>query len=126
MDNISDLASVVAKDSLAFLRIERDFGSFDLWQDDFVACALGSRSGWAILAYSIPLKRYMNISMDGNSAGMTASTIPMICLNMHEYAYFRDYLNKKKDYVFAMMKELKWDVIENRIKKIEKIINILR
>ena len=45
---------------------------------------------------------------------------------MHEYAYFRDYLNKKKDYVFAMMEELKWDVIENRIKKIEKIINILR
>ena len=37
--NIGDLQSEITMDTLAFMRLERDFGSFDAWQMDFLACA---------------------------------------------------------------------------------------
>jgi superoxide dismutase len=43
-ENISDVRSTVAMDSLSYMRLERDFGSFDAWQRDFIACALAARN----------------------------------------------------------------------------------
>lgn len=124
-DNISDPNSIVMLDSLAYLRIERDFGTFDDWQKDFIASAIASRGGWAMMVYSIPLKRYMNVVVDGHTVGIPAASIPIICLNTMEHAYFRDYLNDRKTYIYAMMKEFNWDVIERRVKKAEKIAKIM-
>ena len=120
-DNISDVNSIIMLDSLAYLRIERDFGTFDDWQEDFIGCALSSRSGWAMLVYSIPLQRYVNVIADGNTEGIPAACIPVICLSVAESSYFRDYLSDRKAYIYAMMKELNWEVIEKRIKKAEKV-----
>ena len=124
-DNISDVNSIVMLDSLAYLRIERDFGSFDAWQEDFIACALASRGGWAMMVYSIPLRRYMNVVVDGHTVGIPAATIPIICLNVAEHSYFRDYLADRKSYIYAMMKEFNWDVIERRVKKAEKVAKLM-
>ena len=60
LENISDLDSKITMDSLVFLRLERDFGTFDEWQRDFIACCMSSRDGYALTGYSIFLKRYMN------------------------------------------------------------------
>ena len=124
-DNISDVNSIVMLDSLIYLRLERDFGTFDDWQQDFIACALSSRGGWAMTVYSIPLKRYMNVVVDGHTSGIPAATIPVICLYVAEHSYFRDYLADRKAYVYAMMKELNWDVIERRVKKAEKVAKLM-
>jgi superoxide dismutase len=43
---------------------------------------------------------------------------------MWEHAYYRDYLNEKKKYVFAMMKELNWRVIEGRVKRADKLAKL--
>ena len=124
-DNISDVNSIIMLDSLSYLRLERDFGTFDDWQSDFIACALSSRGGWAMTVYSLPLQRYMNIVVDGHMSGMAAATIPIIVLNVAEHAYFRDYLADRKAYVYAMMKELNWDVVERRVKKAEKVAKVM-
>ena len=119
--NISDVKSVVTMDSMAFLRLERDFGGFDDWQKDFIACALSSRGGYAVTVFSIPLRRYLNVIVDESNIGIPMGAVPIICLCVQPEAYFRDYLNDRKSYVYAMMKEIKWDVIEERIKKAEKV-----
>ena len=75
--------------------------------------------------YSIPLKRYMNVVVDGHTSGIPAATIPIICLNVAEHYYFRDYLANRKAYVYAMMKELNWEVIEKRVRKAEKIAKVM-
>ena len=41
-ENISDLNSKITMDSLAYMRLSRDFGSFDNWQKDFIACCKAS------------------------------------------------------------------------------------
>ncbi len=124
-ENISDLTSVITMDSMSFLRIERDFGSFDDWQKDFIASALSSRGGWAVMSYNIFLGRYINTPVDSHNINIPFSSIPIVVMNVGEHAYYKDYLSDRKTYVYAMMKELNWDVIEKRVKKAEKIAKIM-
>ncbi len=123
-ENISDQRSIITMDSLSFMRIERDFGSFDRWQKDFVACALSARNGWVCTVYSIMLKRYINIVIDLHSQHVPIACIPIIVVDCWEHSYYRDYLSDRKTYVYGMMKELNWIEIETRIKKVEKIAKI--
>jgi len=125
-DNISDLRSQITMDSLTYLRLERDFGTFDDWQQDFIATAVSSRSGWALTVFNAFLDRYMNVVVDLHSLNVPVNCYPVIALDMWEHSYYRDYLNDKKTYVFAMMKELNWDVIEDRVKKAERIGKVLK
>lgn len=123
-ENISDLRSRITMDSLAFLRLERDFGTFDEWQKDFIACCMSSRDGYAILGYSLFLKRYMNFVVDEEAKNVGIGVIPIIVMDMNVGAYWRDYLDDKRSYVRAMMKELNWDRVEKRIKRTEKMAKI--
>ena len=123
-ENISDQRSIITMDSLSFMRIERDFGSFDRWQKDFVACALSARNGWACTVYSMMLKRYINIVVDLHSQHVPIGCVPIIVLDCWEHSYYRDYLSDRKTYVYGMMKEFNWNEIETRIKKAEKIAKI--
>jgi len=125
-ENISDMSSTVSMDSLAFMRLERDFGTFDEWQQDFIACAMSSRAGFAATVYSNFLQRYINLCIDDGNRNILASCIPVIVLNCNTTSYFRDYLNDRKSYIFAMMKELDWDKIESRIKKADKVAEIMK
>lgn len=118
-ENIGDQNSVINMDSIAFMRLERDFGSFDDWQKDFIACALSSRNGWVVTVYNFLLKRYMNVVIDLHSENVPIGCFPVIVLDCWEHAYYKDYLDNKKSYVYAMMKELKWSRVESRIKKVE-------
>ena len=124
-DNISDLRSQLSMDSLAFMRLERDFGTFDEWQQDFIACALSSRNGWALTVFNAFLNRYVNVVVDSNALHVPINCYPIVVLHVSESTYCRDYLDDKKTYIFAMMKELNWDVIEGRFKKAEKIAKVM-
>ena len=125
-ENISDVHSKVSMDSLSFIRLERDFGTFDAWQKDFIACALACREGWAITVYNGFLQRYMNIVVDLHSLNVPINCYPVVVLDMWEHAYYRDYLNDKNAYIFAMMKQYNWSVIESRFKDAEKISKVLK
>ena len=123
-ENISDVRSVITMDSLAFMRLERDFGSFDAWQKDFVACALSARNGWAMTVYNSMLKRYINVVVDLHHHNIPIASHPIVVVDCWEHSYYRDYLSDRKTYVYGMMKELDWNVIEKRFKKAEKIAKI--
>jgi Fe-Mn family superoxide dismutase len=120
-ENISDLQSKITMDSMTFLRIERDFGSFDDWQKDFIACALSARNGWVVTVYNTFLNRYMNVVVDLHHQNIPFASYPVLVLDCWEHSYYRDYLSDRKTYVFAMMKELDWDVVEERVKRCERI-----
>ena len=123
-DNVSDPQSKITMDSIAYMRLERDFGTFDEWQKDFIACAMSSRNGWAVTVYNKFLNRYMNVCVDLHNINVPFASYPIVVLDMWEHSYYRDYLNDKKTYVFAMMKELDWDKIEERVKNAEKISKV--
>tara|TARA_R110002012_G_scaffold252696_1_gene431660 strand:+ start:182 stop:880 length:699 start_codon:yes stop_codon:yes gene_type:complete len=117
--NIADPQSLLTMDSLTYLRLEREWGTFDSWQKDFIACAMGSKA-FAVTAYNMELRRYMNFIVD-DTHPLPTSVVPVISLCVMPQMYVRDYLNDTKSYVFAMMKELNWDKVEARVKRAERV-----
>jgi Fe-Mn family superoxide dismutase len=124
--NCFDPHSEIFMDSLSFMRLQRDFGTFDDWQRDFIACALSAREGWAVTGYSFYLKKFVNTVIDLHSENVMLQLHPVIVVDMWSHAYFRDYLDDKKSYIVAVLKELNWNVIEKRFKAVEEMSKILK
>ncbi len=123
--NCFDPNSELFQDSDTYIYLSRDWGTFDVWMKDFMAAALASRSGWVICGYSLFLKRFVNVSVDGHDQGVAVGLIPLIVIDMWEHAYSRDYGTDKKGYLTAMMRELQWEVIEDRVKRVTEIKGIM-
>jgi Fe-Mn family superoxide dismutase len=124
-ENIGDMNSKITTDSLTFMRLERDFGSFDNWQKDFIASCLSARNGWAITYYNIYLKKYVNTIIDLHDLHVPIGCVPVIVMDVWEHAYYHDYLKDRKLYVFSMMKEINWQKIEERIEKTEMLGRVM-
>lgn len=124
--NIGDANSQINMDTLSFMRINRDFGTFDDWQKDFIACGKSARNGWVITYYNMYTQSLMNCFIDLHSKNVPVGMFPVIVIDMWDHSYYKDYLKDSKTYLIGMMKQLKWNVIEERIKKSDKISQILR
>jgi len=124
--NISDVNSEITMDSLSYIRLARDFGSFNDWQFDFLACCNASRCGWAVTYLNTYTQKYMNCFIDLHSQSVPAGFYPIVVMDVWQHAYYRDYLKDVKTYSKAMMKELNWDVIGKRVEKADKMLAILR
>jgi Fe-Mn family superoxide dismutase len=124
--NISDMQSKITMDSLSYMRLQRDFGSFDKWQEDFLACCQASRCGWAVTYYNLYTQTYMNAVVDLHSIQIPVGCFPVIVMDVWQHAYYKDYLRDVKTYSIAMMKELNWTVIEGRFKQSERLAQALR
>lgn len=94
--------------------LESDFGSYQHWQEDFIATAKASR-GWAILCFDQRSNRLRNISLDAHDLGNIAYSAPILILDMYEHAYFLQYADKKSDYINEFMKNINWDVVDSRM-----------
>lgn len=119
--NISDVHSEVRHDSLAFMRLQRDFGTFDEWQFDFKAVCESAGSGWGMCVYSTFLRRFLNVFITSHVTNIPVGCYPIIVMDMHEHAYYSDYKNNARGYIIKMMQELNWDVIEERVKRADMI-----
>tara|TARA_B100000287_G_C20517830_1_gene735693 strand:+ start:76 stop:753 length:678 start_codon:yes stop_codon:yes gene_type:complete len=124
--NIGDPNSEIKMDSLAYMRLARDFGSFDAWQKDFIACAAASQCGWAITYLNTYTQTYMNAVVDLHTNNVPFGSIPIIVMDAWQHAYYRDYLKDVTTYTRAMMKLLRWPVIEERIQKADKVLQAMR
>lgn len=124
--NCFDPNSEIYGDSKAFLRLSKEFGDFDRWQKDFIACALSAGEGWAVCGYHMHLQRYVNTFVTQHSQDVMMGVYPLVVLDMWSHAYHRDYIIDKKSYIVAMMREFNWNVIEDRFEIVEKLGAALR
>jgi Fe-Mn family superoxide dismutase len=67
----------------------------------------------------------MNCVIDLHSINVPIGAYPVIVMDVWQHAYYRDYLSDVKSYVFGMMKQLNWNVIEKRIRKSDDIGKIV-
>jgi Fe-Mn family superoxide dismutase len=124
--NCFDPHSEIFADSYAYLHLQRDFGSFEEWQRHFVACAMSAREGWAVCAYNIFLRKYVNTVIDGHSNNVMLGLYPVVVLDMHSHSYYRDYLDDKQSYIISQMREINWTVVEERVKRAERIGEVIK
>lgn len=124
--NCFDPSSEVYMDSMPYIRLQRDWGTFDDWQHDFIACAMSANEGWAVCGYNTYLKKFVNTIVDSHSQNVMVGLYPVIVLDVWSHSFYKDYPNDRKSYITKMMQELNWKVIEERFQRVEKITEALR
>lgn len=113
--NSGDLNSEIRADALPFMRLSRDWGTFDQWQLDFRACGMVAREGWTICYYDPFKQRYFNTFIEGHTMHLPLMAIPVLVVDTWHHAWFYDYPGDKIEYLNKSMRELNWNVIEMRM-----------
>lgn len=113
--NIGDPNSEIRTSSLPYLRLARDWGTFDAWQFDFRACGMCATEGWVILGYDPYKQRYFNYFVEKHTNNMPLGIVPVIVIDTWHHAWFLDFPDNKTEYLNSMLRELNWSVVEARM-----------
>ena len=102
--------------------IEKEFGSFDKWAEDFRATAFSAKlSGWGLLVWDqLYSGRLLNVLVDEHQYGAIWGGIPLISLDVFEHAYYHKDGPGRAKYIDNFMKNLDWKRINERYKKFVK------
>lgn len=86
-------------------KIERDFGSYDNFYQEFKAAATGQfGSGWAWLAEKDG--RLVVLKTANADTPLAHGMNPLLTLDVWEHAYYLDYQNRRVDFADAYLKHL--------------------
>lgn len=99
--------------------IEKEFGSFEKWKEDFKATAISAKlSGWGLLvADQLYSGRLLNVLVDEHQYGAIWGGIPLISLDVFEHAYYHKDGPKRAAYIDNFLANLHWGRINDRYKK---------
>ena len=94
--------------------IDRDFGSFDAFKEDFVKAGTTLfGSGWVWL--SKDTNGTMFITQGPNAANpLTDGLVPLLTFDVCEHAYYLDYQNRRADALKKLWDIVDWDVVASR------------
>jgi superoxide dismutase, Fe-Mn family len=107
-------------DGNALKLIEKWFGSFENWENEFkrTANALSGGSGWTILAYNFHTQELHNY-WQADHAHNAPFSRPILILDMYEHAYQMDYGAAAAKYVDAFMQNVNWEEINRRVENLK-------
>jgi Fe-Mn family superoxide dismutase len=96
--------------------IEKNFGSFDKLKLLIGATSKnGDGNGWGILAYQ-PYSDSLIVLQCENHEKLTQwSCIPLLVIEVWEYAYYLKYKNKRVDFVDTPFEIINWDNVAQRL-----------
>jgi Fe-Mn family superoxide dismutase len=94
--------------------IDRDFGSFEKWADNYKACGMAAR-GWVKFGFCLYDGKLHNYCMDTHNFNVPGGTAPILIMDVYEHAYTIDYGVKRPPYIEAFMKNIDWSVAEKRL-----------
>lgn len=98
--------------------IAADFGSYEKWAAEFVACGMASR-GWVVLAWDLDEHKLMNVVCDVHNQGGVWNCVPLLVLDVYEHAYFIDYATGRKKYLETFMQNIDWNVPNGIIEQLD-------
>ena len=98
--------------------IERDFGNYRAFRDQFVAAAtdrFGSGWAWLVLENST-----LRVVTTANAATpLTGTQTPLLTIDLWEHAYYLDYQHRRPDYVAAFLDHLaNWDFANHNLQAV--------
>lgn len=96
--------------------LEENFGSFEKWQEDFIATAKTRGIGWTILYQDAASGKFINFWINEHDAGHPSGLNLILNLDVFEHAFFVDYGKDRAVYIDAFMKNVNWEEIEKRLK----------
>ena len=103
-----DRNSVLAK------AIEKEWGSYEMWEKDFKAMGAMRGVGWVILYHDKIADRLFNVWINEHDVGHFAGAVPLLVMDVFEHAYLTDYGLGRKDYIEKFMTAIDWGAVEKR------------
>ncbi|MBI3495486.1 superoxide dismutase [Candidatus Berkelbacteria bacterium] len=100
-------------------KIEQDFGSFEEWKANLVACGMSGR-GWGVLAYDPSDGKLHNYIGDAQNQGAVWGATPLVALDVYEHSYFADYGSDRKAYIEAFFENIDWARVEKMYDRVGK------
>jgi len=92
------------------------FGSLETCAKDFKATASMRGIGWVILYQDTESGLLFSQWINEHDVGHPAGGNPILVLDVFEHAFITDYGLKRADYIEAFFKNIKWDVVEKRLR----------
>jgi superoxide dismutase, Fe-Mn family len=99
--------------------IEKEFGSFEKWKEDFKATAISAKlSGWGLLVFDrLWSGKLLDVLVDEHQYGAIWGGVPIIALDVFEHAYYHKDGAKRAAYIDNFLANLHWGRINDRYKK---------
>jgi len=108
--------AAINKDGKLGKLIAGNFGSYDVWSQDFKATATMRGIGWTILYQDVSGGKLFNQWVNEHDVGHAAGCQPVLILDVFEHAFLTDYGLKRADYIEAFIKNIDWAAVEARVK----------
>ncbi len=108
-------------------RLASHFGSSARWEEQFraAAMALGGGSGWVMLDANFSTGA-LDIIATSEHAKALAFGQPLLVLDMYEHSYAIDFGSAHAKYIDAFFANVRWDEVERRLAKADRVIASLR
>jgi len=114
-ENLGGNQPLDPKDPL-YLKIEKDFGSYDKWKLDFVSTGLIRGIGW-VVAYIEPKEgRLVNEWINEHDLGHLAGATPILIMDVFEHAYITQFGLDRNKYIDVFFNNINWKVSAERFK----------
>ncbi len=98
--------------------IEKTWGSFDAWLEDFKNTGKTRGIGWAILYADPNTGELTNNFIHEHQNGIIAGFKPILVMDVWEHAYMVDHkASGRGDYISAFIKNINWPEVEKRYQK---------
>lgn len=98
--------------------LEKQFGSFEKWKKDFISTGLIRGIGWVCLYFDSQKNLFINEWVNEHDTGHLVNCNPLLILDVWEHAYISQFELNRTEYFDVFFKNLNWQIIENRYKKI--------
>ncbi|MGO8762962.1 MAG: superoxide dismutase, partial [Desulfobaccales bacterium] len=92
------------------------FGDVATCAKDFKATASMRGIGWVIMYQDIESGLLFNQWINEHDGGHPAGGNPILVLDVFEHAFITDYGLKRADYLEAFFKNVRWDLVEKRLR----------
>lgn len=100
-------------ESFIFSAIEKQFGSFESFKEQFKSSALARfGSGWAWLTLSSGELKIATTPNQDNPRMEDPSTLVLLGLDVWEHAYYLKYQNKRADYIDEWWNVVNWKKVD--------------
>ena len=97
-------------------KVAEAFGSYEVWEQDFRATGSMRGIGWVVLYQDNVTGTLFNQWINEHEVGHFTGCAPILIMDVFEHAFMIDYGLKKADYIATFFKNIKWDILDKRIK----------
>jgi len=115
--NMSKDSNSLDEGSELHKKIITEWGSYEMWEKDFVSMGAMRGIGWVVLYHDKQEDRMLNVWVNEHDLGHLAGATPLLVMDVFEHAFILDYGMNRGDYIKAFMNAIDWGEVEGRFMK---------